>query len=287
MEARAAWRRSTNGKCSQCAAIPQTDHVSRTLSQYPKIQVNAFELIKMVTKCPADSYFLLDCFFPTRWVHRFSKEAVGHNEISVRPELAKYPDGRIMEHDGDFTESIVEDLKDFVKGINDKYRWGKRKKMVSIPDVLAVDQAMYSNPLRHWLSRTKFGDTTQVKRFRFCPKRLRRDDKLEFLTVVIQGPPEDEMADVIRQLAEEQAKAAEMGDEGDGDAFDDEALGEMMDEEENNGDGDEDEEEEAGEGTGTGSGGTMVEAAGEEAASSAEDRGKEGSSSLFVNQDED
>ena len=221
------------------------------MSQYPRIAINAHSLIKMISMGNADSYFILDCFIHTRMTNkRRWRRATGNTEIVARPERMQSPDGRPMEHDGDFTEALVENLETFVDEIRGRFKG--HKKMKSIPDILRYDDGMYSNPLRIWLNRTKYGGKTVVKRFRFDPIRVRRDGRLEFLTVIIQGPPEDEIAEMVRAEEEERRAAREGDGEREGSHFDDEGF-EEMDEDDADRDEDEDSDgDEGGDGDGNG-----------------------------------
>lgn len=152
-----------------------------------------------------------------------------------------------MDHDGEFTESLVENIEKFLDNVTTRSGpWRNRKKMISIPDIMAKDEGIFSNPVRISMSRTRFGDTEQVKRFRFDPVRARRDGQLEFVTVIIQGPPDDILAQIVRAMAERGADK-----DGEGGEFDDEALGGMDDDDDD--DADDDEED------GGGSGGTAVD----------------------------
>lgn len=221
----------TNGPYQSTTRLAHANTVHRSLTQYPRIQINAYNLIHIINRSNADSLILIDGFIQTRFTERW-KCTHGNLEIIASPAKMQTPDGRVMEHDGDFTEAMIDNLECFVEGINGVFIG--HKKMKSIPDIMRADDGVYSNPIRIQLNRTKYLGKQVIKRFRICPERIRErirrdplDIKLDFVTVIVQGPPEDELADMIRQLAEERRLAHEAAIANN--QFDDEGFEDMDD----------------------------------------------------------
>lgn len=154
----------------------------RSLSQYPRITFNAHNFISMFTACDADSLFLLDCFIHTRITSKWKRD-YGNTEIIARAEKMQDPDGRPMEHDGDFTESMADNLQNFIDQIGEGGFFEKFEQMISIPEIMKYGKTIYSNPQRVWLDRTKFKGEKVVKRLKFDPEAVREDGQLEFFAV--------------------------------------------------------------------------------------------------------
>ena len=150
----------------------------------------------MVNNGSADAMFLLDC-----WVHtRISKkwrlpQTLGEDltmvstgkalEILARPQRLQDPDGQIRVDKGDFTKAMVRNLDNFVKGIRGKFK--NCKTLRSIPQLMARDRIIYSNPTRIWINRTRAGDEDLVNRFLIDPYLVRKTGKIEFFAKTIQG----------------------------------------------------------------------------------------------------
>jgi hypothetical protein len=136
----------------------------------------------MFTACDADSLFLLDCFIHTRITSKWKRD-YGNTEIIARAEKMQDPDGRPMEHDGDFTESMADNLQNFIDQIGEGGFFEKFEQMISIPEIMKYGKTIYSNPQRVWLDRTKFKGEKVVKRLKFDPEAVREDGQLEFFAV--------------------------------------------------------------------------------------------------------
>ncbi|KAH9843299.1 hypothetical protein Tdes44962_MAKER07556 [Teratosphaeria destructans] len=63
---------------------------------------------------PQNVIFPLDCFMPTRWEHKLSRDNEGSTEFIIRGGPLTDPDGVPIEHDGEFTKALVRNLDNFV-----------------------------------------------------------------------------------------------------------------------------------------------------------------------------
>ncbi|KAK3717186.1 hypothetical protein LTR37_005895 [Vermiconidia calcicola] len=160
------------------------------LSQHPKTQINAYNLIKLLNDSNAECLFLLDCFIHTRITNKW-KRVSGNTEIIARPDRMHQPDGKVAEHDSDFTSALITNLDDFITRIDEEEGFKGYKAMKSIPELMARDTEMYSNPQRIWLSRTAYGEDKVVVRFKVDPCLIRQTGKMEFFAVQIQGEQVD------------------------------------------------------------------------------------------------
>ena len=125
--------------------------------------------------------------------------------------------GRPVEHEKDFTEALAQNLEDYVEGIDDHFKG--HHAMKTIPNIMARDKEMYSNPERIWLARTRYGDTNVVKRFKVDPDLIRDEGKLEFFAVQIQGARDDGVeetndADTAEKMAADDREDSVVDDEG-------------------------------------------------------------------------
>ncbi|KAK3655697.1 hypothetical protein LTR56_003346 [Elasticomyces elasticus] len=190
----------------------EDDNYSFAVPGFPgKSEVNAFELIEIANKSKSDSIFLLDCYiqtrFTTKWVNKENNV-----EVSARSPRMQTPQGNIIPHKGDFTESIVRNLKDYAKGLSRKYAGHKALK--SIPEIMKDDADMYSNPLRPvWFDRTRYKDEKPVARGKVSPQLSRAAGiaQLVFVKEWIQGEGEVKWPKPTNDQIEK-ARAEERGD---------------------------------------------------------------------------
>lgn len=144
----------------------------------------------MVNATKTDCLFLLDCNIQTRFTDKAEKlsRKVGNTEILSRGTRMHDTNGKVQDHDGDFTESLVGNMVSWIESLQEKK--DKRKKpyaLTSIPKVMAKDKTMYSNPQRTWFSRTREGSEEIVCRIMMDPNRIMANGMLEFVSVQIQG----------------------------------------------------------------------------------------------------
>ena len=116
--------------------------------------------------------FLLDCFIQSRFTQKW--KTINNNvEISSAAPPMQDALGNIMPGKGDFTESVVRNLKGLAKGIDTTYK--KWRALHSIPEILAKDKNMYSNPQRPaWFDKTEYEAETVISRGKICPVLTRR-----------------------------------------------------------------------------------------------------------------
>jgi hypothetical protein len=136
------------------------------------------------------------------------------------------PDGKVMEHDGDFTEVMVDIVSKYIK----KVKKNGRHAMITIPEIMSRDETMYSKTQRTWLSRTRYGDDTPVFRIKLDPNRIRADEKLVFCSVQIQGDQvargSEAEALLVQAAFEAEQEAKSQSEDGEqNNLFDDETFG--------------------------------------------------------------
>ena len=148
------------------------------------MQVNAWKFINMFNESKAHSLFLLDCYIHTRITTKW-KLHNGNTEIISRQENMVTPDGRQKKHRKDFTEAMVINMLEFLKGKRGRFK--NRKAMITIPNIMAGDKQMYSNVQRIWLDRSRAGMKKVVQRFKLNPQLVRITGRLEFFSVQLRG----------------------------------------------------------------------------------------------------
>ncbi|KAK4899126.1 hypothetical protein LTR27_003356 [Elasticomyces elasticus] len=158
---------------------------------FPHNKANAHELIKIANCSKTDCTFLLDCHIKTRFPRPWSNDK-NNVELIARGQVLQDHRGNVLPDKGDFTESLVRNLENFATGIGSHFESVKKPR--SIPEVLAKDKSMYSNPVRPaWFDRTRYKDKKVVCRVKISPTltRMTRQNgpaKLVFVRERIQAP---------------------------------------------------------------------------------------------------
>ncbi|KAK5706590.1 hypothetical protein LTR97_001580 [Elasticomyces elasticus] len=160
----------------------RTDY-SFNIPAFPQSKANANELIRIANRSKTDCTFLLDCHIRTRIPTPWSNKE-NNVEIIARGQVLQDHRGNVIPDKGGFTESLVRNLECF------SITFKKRKKALSIPEALAPDKEMSSNPLRvqhGWI------DKKVVFRIKISPVLTRMASgngptKLVFVKERIQAP---------------------------------------------------------------------------------------------------
>ncbi|TKA68204.1 hypothetical protein B0A55_09370 [Friedmanniomyces simplex] len=153
------------------------------------------------------NFKITDVFFPHGSTSDDWTEFWNHNnvEIIARPPLLQDPRGNIIPNKGDFNESVVRNLKEYAKNLKGNGKFAGHKALKSIPEIMARDTDMYSNPLRPvWFDRTRYEDEGIVCRGKISPELSRQagKDQLVFVRERIQGPGKVKWpAPVMEQIA--------------------------------------------------------------------------------------
>lgn len=127
---------------------------------------------------------MLECPFPTRF-HNLPSRARGHSDYTIAGQNLKPTRNDTDQEPWNYSYQLVQFLAEWVSGIEGRYRdWHKRK---SIPEILAYNRELCSNPLRLWESKTKAGSEQNVYRFCIEPDNVRATRMIDFIRVRVQG----------------------------------------------------------------------------------------------------
>ena len=187
----------------------------------PKRGIDAHEFLELLCKSAPDSMLLLDCWLHTRITAKWKRES-SNTEIILRGQEMQDHYGQKTHGEIDFTDALVSNRQRYVETLSSGEHKGA-KALRSIPQIMASDREMHTNPQRIWLDRTWAGDEKVVYRFKVDPEKIRDTGQLEFFAHLIQG------------RTQEGDSKQKFSDEGLGDMDETATGGEAENEDENDG----------------------------------------------------
>lgn len=144
---------------------------------------------------------ILDCWIPTRFEIKWTlrPDDKGNMEIMARGERVPTFKGRAVEgHKSDFTDNMIKYCKKFVNEINvprSRGGYGSNRAPMSLPQLMATNKLLCSNPKRIFDRKTRARDETPVARFCMLPSDVRASGRISFRMKTIQEAKPDENED--------------------------------------------------------------------------------------------
>lgn len=148
------------------------------------LQIDAYAFISKIKATDADCLMILDCFVPTRFQDKWSQKNGNVEIIAGGAAMQDHLGRREIDHNSDFTKAFAFNTLSFVDEIDGRFKRSQAPR--SIPELMAHDKEMASNPLRLWLDKTTDGGEDTVKRIKIIPQKVRESKKIEFFSFTIQ-----------------------------------------------------------------------------------------------------
>ncbi len=136
---------------------------------------------------------ILDCWLPTRFRKCWHRSTVikGNTEIFSSGQILQNLGGRAVDTAGQFTKALTRTVRDYVDNVfaerdmpENRRRFKKAPR--SIPEIMAVDKNIDSNPRRVWINTTGRPHRKLVKRIKIMTGEIRQSGMLEFYAMQIQ-----------------------------------------------------------------------------------------------------